>query len=259
MRFTTLPNDCQVAYLNEGETHFLYDEIFVKKRYLPDGVSLGPGDCVFDVGANIGLATLFFFRVCPRIRVFAFEPLPAAFHALEANVHRHDLDATLFRCALGASEGQRVLTYYPRNAVCSTLYPDLAGESEITRRYLAARGFEREYADEVVEYLFAEAEETSCRVESLSTILRALSIERIALLKIDVEKSELDVLAGIDDRDWPKIEQVVAEIHGDEQRLASVEEMLLARGFDVRSAREHLLEDTDLALISARRATPVHG
>lgn len=47
---------------------------------------------------------------------------------------------------------------------------------------------------------------------TLTDVIRQHRIDRIDLLKIDVEESELDVLAGIADGDWSKIKQVVIEV-----------------------------------------------
>jgi len=44
-------------------------------------------------------------------------------------------------------------------------------------------------------------------------VLREHGVEQIDLLKIDAEKAELDIINGIDDHDWPKIKQIVLEIH----------------------------------------------
>ena len=47
------------------------------------------------------------------------------------------------------------------------------------------------------------AERLPCELRTLSDALRRESIDRVDLIKIDVEKTELDVLAGIEDADWP--------------------------------------------------------
>ena len=52
-----------------------------------------------------------------------------------------------------------------------------------------------------------------CQLTSVSDIIRENQIDKIDLLKIDAEKSELDIINGIEDRDWPKINQIVLEIH----------------------------------------------
>ena len=46
------------------------------------------------------------------------------------------------------------------------------------------------------------------------------------LLKIDVERAELAALSGIAMSDWPKIQQVVLEVHDLAGRLAAVKGLL---------------------------------
>jgi tRNA1(Val) A37 N6-methylase TrmN6 len=43
-------------------------------------------DAVFDCGANIGFATIFFKWLFPKARIYAFEPDPATYALLEKNV-----------------------------------------------------------------------------------------------------------------------------------------------------------------------------
>ncbi|HYO62398.1 MAG TPA: amino acid adenylation domain-containing protein, partial [Pyrinomonadaceae bacterium] len=63
-----LPNGMRVAYLNHGETYSLYEEIFEERVYLKHGVELGDGAVVFDVGANIGMFSLFVGEHCRGAR-----------------------------------------------------------------------------------------------------------------------------------------------------------------------------------------------
>jgi len=55
------------------------------------------------------------------------------------------------------------------------------------------------------------AEEIACQLKTISEVIRENGIERIDLLKVDAEKSESDVLAGIHEDDWRKIQQIVME------------------------------------------------
>lgn len=50
------------------------------------------------------------------------------------------------------------------------------------------------------------------------------------LLKVDVERAELDVLRGISDGDWPKIRQLVMEVHDVNGALSAVRELLSIKG-----------------------------
>ena len=56
------------------EANHFYDDIFNKRIYRRHGVTLEPGDCVFDVGGNIGTFALFAHFRAPGGRIFTFEP-----------------------------------------------------------------------------------------------------------------------------------------------------------------------------------------
>ena len=61
--------------------------------------------------------------------------------------------------------------------------------------------------------------------------------QQIALLKVDVEGAELQVLLGIDEADWARLEQVVVEVHDRDGKLEAVAELLRFRGFAVKVER----------------------
>ena len=78
MRQLSLSDGLEIFSLNPDEARFVHKEVFGARSYLQHGIELRDGDCVFDVGANIGLATVFFHRERRGVRIFAFEPSPAA-------------------------------------------------------------------------------------------------------------------------------------------------------------------------------------
>ena len=57
---------------------------------------------------------------------------------------------------------------------------------------------------------------------------------------------------GINDRDWPKIQQIAMEVHEGAGCLQSVEQLLLMKGFNISSS-EGNLEGTGLRNVFARR------
>src|SRR5690606_41606402 len=81
----TLPNGMDVCGLNGQETHFGYQEIFARKCYEQHGISIRDGDCVFDVGANIGLFSVYLRTKASRCRIHAFEPIAPIYDILETN------------------------------------------------------------------------------------------------------------------------------------------------------------------------------
>ena len=84
------------------------------------------------------------------------------------------------------------------------------------------------------------------------------SLREIALLKLDVEGAELDALRGLGDADWSRVRQVVVEAHdGGEGRVAALEALLRARGFEVRCVPSRHAPATDWMLYARR--SPAHS
>ena len=66
-----------------------------------------------------------------------------------------------------------------------------------------------------------DAQTLSCALRASSKRCARNRIERIDLLKIDVERAELDVLDGIELPDWQNIAQIVIEVHDEGARAAT--------------------------------------
>jgi len=90
-------------------------------------------------------------------------------------------------------------------------------------------------------------------MKTMSAFMKEESIDRVDLLKIDVERAEADVLRGISEEDWPRIRQVVAEVHDIEGRLADLSGQLRTRGFRVCVDREEMMRPTDVNMVYAVR------
>ena len=73
------------------ETEFIYNEVFVKQDYLRHGLTLKDAACIIDIGANIGIFTLFAKIRNPRAVVHAFEPIQDSFNILKLNVQSQRL------------------------------------------------------------------------------------------------------------------------------------------------------------------------
>ena len=109
-----------------------------------------------------------------------------------------------------------------------------------------------EYADELIEGRY-DGEQVVCQLRTLSEVIRQHNVERIDLLKLDVEKSEWDVLAGIEPEDWQKIRQMAVEVHDLDGRLERMQQLLAEQGFVVEVEQEIGLVGTNIYSLYARR------
>jgi hypothetical protein len=86
-----------------------------------------------------------------------------------------------------------------------------------------------------------------CQLRMLSDVIREHNVERIDLLKIDVEKAEYDVLLGIRDEDWSKIKQISMEVDT-RANLERITALLARQGY-------HVAVD-DLVIVQASAGEP---
>lgn len=80
----------QVAYLDKQEYHALKREIFTEDIYHLDLETSHP--LFLDLGAHLGLASLYFAHRFPAARVLAVEPHPVSFQLLQENIWHNRLD-----------------------------------------------------------------------------------------------------------------------------------------------------------------------
>ncbi|NEQ63560.1 MAG: FkbM family methyltransferase, partial [Moorea sp. SIO4A1] len=225
---TKLPNGMKIFCLRKEEVPVLYEQI---QEYIKYGIELHESDIVFDVGANIGLFSLWAYQNCNKnVSIYAFEPIPAIFNVLQANAQRFDSDKIkVFSCGLSQESKSITFAYNPNATMLSTAYQEDFTELKKQLKQAVIRNIQ--YAPQTFRWLrwfpsfmrsillqnsidkAFKIERVTCQLKTVSEIIREHKLEQIDLLKIDVEKSELDVLLGIEAQDWQKIKQIVVEVH----------------------------------------------
>ena len=248
-----LPGLGEVFHLNASETRFLHGEIFGGEGYLRHGVRLDDGDCVFDVGANIGMFSMFAATHRAGLRVFAFEPVPRVCEVLRRNLALLDVDAVVHDCGLSDAPGEAEFVFYPHNSVVSSSVLDVDATREVVASYLqAASEGDAAGVDELLDARM-RGERLRRPLRTVSEIVREHAVSRIDLLKIDVEGAEWQVLSGIEAAHWPRILQVVVEVHDVDGRLEAVRARLRAEGFAVAVEQDAALRGTALHNVYAVR------
>ena len=255
-----LPNEMTIVCRNRNETEFMYGEIFASQTYLNFGIDIPDDACIFDVGANIGLFTLFASRLAARATIYSFEPIPPVFEILRLNTEVYGLNAKLFNCGLSNISETSSFTYYPNVSLMSGRFADAAADGEVVKAFVMQQQQGSDLPAAQLDDLIAErltSENFTCQLKTVSEVIRDEGLRKIDLLKIDVEKGELAVLAGIDDSDWPKIDQIVMEVHDLDGRVRQVTQLLGSRGFKIDVQQDATLAQTNLYnLYATRKAKP---
>jgi len=253
LRPLRLPNQQTVLQLNAAETSLQYRKIVTERMYLQHGIALAPGSTVIDVGANVGIAALFFHWEAPGTRVYAVEPAAEMYAALEDNLRRHRVDHVALNQALGPSVAQRRLTVYPNNTSMSSVYADHDTDRAVTRTYLSNTGLREADVEDLMTGLHTSYEQP-CTVTTLSHVIDEYGIATVDLLKLNVEKAEAEVLAGIREEHWPRLRQLTVQVHDIAGRVDELREVLRLRGYRyVTVTQDPLLTRTDIFDLFAHR------
>ncbi|MBD2183505.1 FkbM family methyltransferase [Planktothrix sp. FACHB-1355] len=255
-----LPNNLEIVYQTKAEADYFYEDIFQNRVYLKHGINLRDRAIIFDVGANIGMFTLFASQNCNNPTIYCFEPAPPLFEILRLNTTFYEINAKLFNFAISNEPKTATFTFYPNSSGMSSFYADKQEEKEVLKAIMLNQlengmaGMEQvmEHADELLEERF-KAQPFTCQLRTISEIISENNVERIDLLKIDVQKSELDVLQGIKENDWQKIQQIVIEVHDIEGRLQQVTNLLKNQGYRVEAEQEDLYEGSNIHNVYAIR------
>lgn len=125
-----------------------------------------PLSIIFDVGANVGQTSISFSRNFPSASIYAFEPVGETYNRLQFAV-RNLPKVRTFNYGLGESPGQ--------------LQVNVGEDSQFNSFKQIAKG---SYRSETV------------NIDSIDSFCTANKIDRIDLLKIDVEGFEIEVLKG---------------------------------------------------------------
>jgi FkbM family methyltransferase len=168
-------------------------------------IELEPGDTVLDIGAHVGVVSIFLAKRHPDVRVLAFEPVPRVFELLSANLRRNRVhNVSAYNLAVtGDGRDLDLITHLQSNT---------GGSTACTENHDLA-GHDRHTAASV----------------TLDQILERHEIASCPLLKIDIEGSEYEVLYNA--RLLSRVVNIRGEFH--ENRY------LLSQGYSMDALRDH--------------------
>lgn len=199
MRRATIGHlDLSVIDENDADTQFLYDEAFVAQIYHHRDMRIPDRPTIMDVGANIGIYSIWAHRQYRAKTIYAYEASPRTFGYLEDNIRRL-IDPAV----------TRVATF--NQAVASR-----SGETLVLHQPTAVSGLSTLLNATQVPWLAEAAARQELETHSVvsTTVSDQIAIHGIAtidMLKIDVEGYFLEVLRGIAPGDLGKIRNIAME------------------------------------------------
>lgn len=173
---------------------------------------------VFDIGMNIGAATLYFAQMENISRVFSFEPFAPTYRRAMENISRNPHlkpKITTYNIGLGKENKTLEIPY------CQDISGDMS--TIVDRLDYEERYHDKKHTIEKVEVRNAS--------EILAPLFHSLSDERI-ILKIDTEGAEFDILESLYSTPLlDRVDFIMMEFHF--QSPKTLEKILTDKGFIV--------------------------
>ena len=142
---------------------------------------------IFDIGANIGIASVYFAMRYPKATIYSFEPLPENQLLLKRNT---EIFANIHIMPFGLSDKAGTFTYCMSNNANS-----YGGGTFCNVGHDPERSIE-------------------LPVKTAAAVIKDLGIEQVDVMKMDTEGSEFAILEGIPENIVTSAQAYIGELHG---------------------------------------------
>ncbi len=193
--------------------------VWLIQEYSKPKFEINDTDVIIDIGAHIGLFTLYASQYCKNGIIFCFEPVEENYRVLLYNITQNNLtNVRPFKSAVSKSES--TITIY-RNK-------DEAGHS------------------------MYGSDSTSIQVnsKSLKKIIDENSIDRCDLIKLDCEGAEYEIIESLPLEYFKKISKMIIEYHfadSNPKLIDNLKTKLMAASFKISTVSE----SSDMGLLYA--------
>lgn len=187
-RLSAKLNDKQISFWVRGGTLdvMIAREILCEASEYRSPKQIDP-KVILDVGANIGMTSLYYLTLYPNAHIYCFEPVPENLELLRRNLQDYADRVTIVPKGLGEAEG--TFTF----------------ERSTDPRNFGGGGFHGGGEGDCSQQL---------PVTTLTKIVEAHGIERVDLIKLDAEGAEGPTLRGAPAELIANAEVLIGELHG---------------------------------------------
>lgn len=212
--FFRLSNGCMLAAPPIMPFRAMFSEIVESKCYLPSArFRIKSGDIVLDIGANVGLFSIWTSLNVPSARIFAFEAASDNYMALADNVRSNRLKGiSTYHYAVSDGSSTHTVLYRGFHGGIHSIRPEYRNwdpSKEIMRKT------------------------EKVRTITLERIFQRFKIKKVDFLKLDCEGAEYEILFSTPKRTLSRIRRIVGEYHDLSAELHGgiLKEFLTRNGF----------------------------
>jgi FkbM family methyltransferase len=183
--------------------------VWLIEEYKSENFDIKDTDVIIDVGAHIGLFSLYASQFCKNGLIYSFEPVPENYNLLIDNIKSNDLNQIKSFNRAVSNSNSNVKLY---------LNDDEAGHS-----------------------MFSKSSKT-ITVDSISLqqIFDDNNIENCNFLKLDCEGNEYEILQNLPLSYFDKIEKIVIEYHmadSHPELLENLKKLLISQNYSLKTKK----------------------
>jgi len=196
-----------------------YNEMFVERRY--DCYELTNLDVVLDIGANNGLFSLLMLQNGCK-KVYAFEPNKESLVNLK-HLFRNTEKVTAIEKAVYIDDKDLEFFIDPSNTTIGS----------VSEHHLQVNG--------------TSIEKIIVPAISLKTFIDQNKIDRISLVKMDIEGAEYEIIEHLSDDVYDRIDSFLIEYHDNtDNRISKMINTLKSKGYDITQIRDQNSKNNDI-------------
>ena len=206
----------KVKYRDDSDLSVI-DEIFVDKMYRSaEQIISNLESPILDIGAHTGLFSVYVSTLNPNVKIFSLEPEPDNFTLMKENLKLNHCENVIVKnVALVGNDEEKVSLYLSNNSHNHTTLPP----NHFTTK---------------------NPEEIKISATNLNRIISQNKLDKIGLLKMDIEGAEFEIIKALDNNIIKVIKNIVVEYHEDaNNKHADIENILRSYGFSIEHFPNH--------------------
>ena len=161
-------------------------------EYGLDKFEFQEGDVIIDIGANIGIVSIYLAKKFPFIKIYAFEPVRQNYECILKNIELNNIEDGIITVENVAITGDR-------RKLNLTVPIYNTGQSNIHNRY----------SSPIISNI-----DPNVNSIKLDDVFLKYNISKCKLLKIDCEGAEYEILYNTDAKNLEKCCNLISEFHG---------------------------------------------
>lgn len=193
---------------------------------------LGPGDVLYDIGANIGLYSLYAATSQPKAKVFAFEPHPVNFQRLCRNILANKL-GNVVPCSIALTDTLSFDTFHVSGFEAGIAFNSVGQINDLRNR-------EREMGLTNVGI--------GVITTSIDQFVEQLKAPPPTLIKLDVDGNEEAIVSGaLQTLKRASVKSILVEVNRRKSETSRIEEIFAEIGFKVSTRGETIEREQVIA------------